>query len=86
LQRLCVSIHARIAYRVREEPGVQDAAETLKLGTGSCRDSGALFIRAARRLGRGLSAQCGLEGVRLVHRADGRCTAYFRCRCRCVAA
>jgi transglutaminase-like putative cysteine protease len=51
LQRLCVSIHERIAYRVREEPGVQDAAETLALGTGSCRDSAALFIAAARYLG-----------------------------------
>ncbi|MEA3642929.1 MAG: transglutaminase family protein, partial [Lamprobacter sp.] len=51
LQRLCVSIHARIAYKVREEPGVQDAAKTLALGTGSCRDSAALFIQAARCLG-----------------------------------
>lgn len=51
LQRLCVSIHERIAYQVREEPGVQDAAQTLALGTGSCRDSAALFIEAARYLG-----------------------------------
>jgi transglutaminase-like putative cysteine protease len=51
LQRLCVGIHEHIAYRVREEPGVQDAAETLALGTGSCRDSAALFIEAARCLG-----------------------------------
>ncbi|WP_058554489.1 transglutaminase family protein [Thiohalocapsa sp. ML1] len=51
LQRLCVSIHERVAYRMREEPGVQDAAATLGLGTGSCRDSAALFIEAARCLG-----------------------------------
>lgn len=51
LQRLCASIHARIAYRLREEPGVQDAVATLTLGTGSCRDSAALFIEAARCLG-----------------------------------
>jgi transglutaminase-like putative cysteine protease len=51
LQRLCVSIHQRVSYRMREEPGVQDAAETLALGTGSCRDSAALFIEAARCLG-----------------------------------
>lgn len=51
LQRLCIRIHERISYRVREEPGVQDAAETLALGTGSCRDSAALFIEAARCLG-----------------------------------
>jgi transglutaminase-like putative cysteine protease len=51
LQRLCVSIHARVSYRAREEPGVQDAAETLALGSGSCRDSAALFMEAARCLG-----------------------------------
>jgi transglutaminase-like putative cysteine protease len=51
LQRLCVRIHERVSYRVREEPGVQDAAATLALGTGSCRDSAALFIEAARCLG-----------------------------------
>jgi transglutaminase-like putative cysteine protease len=51
LQRLCVRIHERVSYRMREEPGVQDAAETLALGTGSCRDSAALFIQAARCLG-----------------------------------
>jgi transglutaminase-like putative cysteine protease len=51
LQRLCVSIHERVSYRMREEPGVQDAAATLALGTGSCRDSAALFIEAARCLG-----------------------------------
>jgi transglutaminase-like putative cysteine protease len=51
LQRLCVSIYERLSYRVREEPGVQDAVETLALGTGSCRDYAALFIEAARCLG-----------------------------------
>lgn len=51
LQRLCVSIHERICYQLREEAGVQDAAKTLALGTGSCRDSAALFIQAARCLG-----------------------------------
>jgi len=51
LQRLCVSIHERVSYRMREEPGVQDAADTLALGTGSCRDTAALFIDAARCLG-----------------------------------
>jgi transglutaminase-like putative cysteine protease len=51
LQRLCRSIHERLSYRMREEPGVQDGAETLALGTGSCRDSAALFIEAARCLG-----------------------------------
>jgi transglutaminase-like putative cysteine protease len=51
LQRLCVSIHECVSYQMREEPGVQDAEATLALGTGSCRDSAALFIEAARCLG-----------------------------------
>jgi transglutaminase-like putative cysteine protease len=51
LQRLCASIHDRLSYQMREEPGVQAAAETLALGSGSCRDSAALFIEAARYLG-----------------------------------
>ncbi|EXJ16759.1 transglutaminase family protein [Imhoffiella purpurea] len=51
LQRLCSDIHERLSYRLREEPGVQRPVETLTLGTGSCRDSAALFIEAARHLG-----------------------------------
>ncbi|NEV64100.1 transglutaminase family protein [Thiorhodococcus minor] len=50
LQRLCVSIHECVAYRMREEPGVQSAEQTLALRTGSCRDYAALFIEAARYL------------------------------------
>ncbi len=38
LQRLNAHIHQSLSYRVREEPGVQTPAETLSLGTGSCRD------------------------------------------------
>lgn len=44
-------IHAGFDYRVREEEGVQTAEETLRLGTGSCRDFAYLFILAARRSG-----------------------------------
>lgn len=51
LERLCVSIHERVSYQLREEPGVQDVVDTLALRTGSCRDSAALFIEAARCLG-----------------------------------
>jgi len=51
LQRLNAHIHQSLSYRVREEPGVQTPAETLALGTGSCRDWAFLFIEAARRLG-----------------------------------
>ena len=51
LQRLNLHIHQSLSYLVREEPGVQTPAETLSLGTGSCRDWAFLFMEAARRLG-----------------------------------
>ena len=51
LQRLCVHIHQTLSYQIREEFGVQTVAETLSLGTGSCRDFANLFMEAARRLG-----------------------------------
>jgi len=51
LQRLCTRIYQTLAYRLREEPGVQRPADTLSRGTGSCRDSATLFMEAARHLG-----------------------------------
>ena len=51
LQRLCVHINQTLSYRLREEPGVQSAADTLSRGTGSCRDFANLFMEAARHLG-----------------------------------
>lgn len=51
LLRLCIGIHETLRYQVREEPGVQSAAETLQRGTGSCRDFANLFMEAARWLG-----------------------------------
>lgn len=51
LQRLSVHIHQTLSYQLREEPGVQTAAETLSCGTGSCRDFAYLFMEAVRRLG-----------------------------------
>jgi transglutaminase-like putative cysteine protease len=51
MQRLNAHINQSLSYRVREEPGVQTAAETLSLGTGSCRDWALLFMEAARRFG-----------------------------------
>ena len=50
LQRLSMHIHDSFAYQIREEPGVQAAEQTLKYGTGSCRDFAALFMHAAREL------------------------------------
>lgn len=51
LQRLCSQIQQTMSYRIREEPGVQTAAETLSSATGSCRDFANLFMMAARYLG-----------------------------------
>lgn len=51
LQRLALYIQQTLAYQLREEPGVQSVAETLSLGSGSCRDSAFLFMEAARCLG-----------------------------------
>lgn len=44
-------IRTAIRYVVRPEAGVQSPADTLGLGSGSCRDMAALFVEAARRLG-----------------------------------
>jgi transglutaminase-like putative cysteine protease len=51
LHRLGIHINQALSYRVREEPGVQSAEQTLACGTGSCRDFANLFMAAARRLG-----------------------------------
>jgi len=45
------SIAAQFGYGRREEVGIQTPAETLKLGTGSCRDFALLFMEAARHMG-----------------------------------
>ncbi|HQS65578.1 MAG TPA: transglutaminase family protein [Sulfuricurvum sp.] len=51
LQRIAKHINMTLSYRVREEPGVQTALETLSLGTGSCRDFALLFMEAMKCLG-----------------------------------
>ena len=51
LHRICTHIHESLSYRVREEPGVQTAEQTLTDGTGSCRDFAVLFMVAAQYLG-----------------------------------
>ncbi len=51
LQGLAAHIYRTLLYKVREEPGVQTAVETLTLGSGSCRDFAALFMEAVKCLG-----------------------------------
>jgi transglutaminase-like putative cysteine protease len=51
LQKLTSVIYTTLAYKVREEPGVQSAKETLSLGSGSCRDFALLFMEAVKCLG-----------------------------------
>lgn len=59
LKDLNSGILANTTYRRREEEGVQTAAETLAIGSGSCRDLAGLFIEAARTLGFGARAVSG---------------------------
>lgn len=45
------TINQKISYIRRDEPGIQSAITTIKLGTGTCRDYAVLLIECARLLG-----------------------------------
>jgi transglutaminase-like putative cysteine protease len=51
LDRLNRAIHGELRYQAREEAGVQSPAQTLALGSGSCRDFAALLNESCRALG-----------------------------------
>jgi transglutaminase-like putative cysteine protease len=48
LQKLNVYINKNFIYMRRDEPGVQTPAETIKKGSGSCRDFATLMLEACR--------------------------------------
>ncbi|HIK44779.1 MAG TPA: transglutaminase family protein [Leptolyngbyaceae cyanobacterium M65_K2018_010] len=51
LQRMMETIHTTLEYQAREAEGTQLPGETLRLGSGTCRDYAWLMIEALRRLG-----------------------------------
>ncbi len=51
LTALNSAVHRALTYTRREEQGVQSAAETLALGSGSCRDYAVFLIELCRTLG-----------------------------------
>lgn len=59
LKDINAGVRAAVAYRRRDEEGVQTPTCTLLLATGSCRDLAALFIDAVRHLGFGARAVSG---------------------------
>lgn len=48
---LGTAVHESFRYARREAEGVQTPGETLRLGTGTCRDFALMFMEAARSLG-----------------------------------
>ncbi|WP_424810516.1 transglutaminase family protein [Roseococcus sp. YIM B11640] len=51
LEAMTMAVKANFTYGAREEEGTQTPAETLALGTGTCRDFALLMMEAARSLG-----------------------------------
>ncbi len=51
LVNLCEGIRSDFAYAARDAMGTQRPAQTLQLGTGTCRDFALLMMEAARTLG-----------------------------------
>lgn len=50
LVKLNLTISRQFRYQIREEAGVQSPAQTLSLGSGSCRDYATLLVEACRQM------------------------------------
>lgn len=55
LVEMCQAVRSRVAYVIRDEPGIWTPEETLANGRGSCRDSAVLLIALLRS--RGIAAR-----------------------------
>jgi len=51
LSRMCGAIKETLTYNMRFSPGTQPPAETLELGSGTCRDYALLMMEGARAFG-----------------------------------
>jgi transglutaminase-like putative cysteine protease len=71
LHQICTHIHESLSYRVRGEPGVQTAEQTLSGGTGSCRDFAELKTVAGRWLGFASRFVCGYLHAPLITANSG---------------
>ena len=73
-------IRRQFTYKGRHEPGVQPPAETLRLGTGSCRDFAVLMMEAARSFGLAARFVSGYIHVRRdgVHKGGGNTHAWVQ--------
>ena len=72
VERINEWIHRSVRYRRREDRGVQSSLETLRLGSGSCRDMATLLLETARALRLAARFASGYLDGRRLPRGSGR--------------